>query len=59
MTVKQERAFRNAVASTRIEGLTVSKKTEQDCLRYLNGQIDAASLVHEILHRKSDAVMQR
>ena len=44
MTVKREKAFRNAIASTRMEGLSFSKKSEQDCLRYLDGHLDAAVL---------------
>ena len=59
MTAKREQAFRNAVASTRMEGLSLSKKAEQDCLRYLDGRIDAAALVREILRQPQDAAAQR
>lgn len=51
MTAKRERALRNALASSKIEGLPVSKQTEIDCIRYLEGQVDAAALVNEILQR--------
>ena len=49
MTTKREQAMRNAVASARMEGLPVSKQTERDCVRYLEGRIDTATLVQEIL----------
>ena len=52
MTTKREQAMRNAVASARMEGLPVSKQTEQDCLRYLEGRVDAAALVREVLQRQ-------
>lgn len=51
MTAKREQALRNAVASARMEGLTVSKQTEQDCRRYLEGKIDTDTLVREALKR--------
>ena len=44
--------MRNAVASTRMEGLSISKQTERDCVRYLEGQIDTATLVREVLARQ-------
>ena len=52
MTTKREQAMRNAVASTRMEGLSISKQTERDCVRYLEGQIDTATLVREVLARQ-------
>ena len=52
MTVKREQALHNALASSRMEGLQVSKQTEQDCLRYLEGRVDAAALVREVLQRQ-------
>ena len=54
MTAKREKAFRNAIASTRMEGLSFSKKSEQDCLRYLDGHLDAAALVREVLRQPQD-----
>ena len=59
MTAKREQAFRNAVASARIEGLSIPKKAEQECLRYLDGRIDAAALVREILRQPQDSASQR
>ena len=52
MTTEREQAMRNAVASARMEGLPVSKQTERDCVRYLEGRIDTATLVQEILNRQ-------
>ena len=57
MTAKREKAFRNAIASTRMEGLSFSKKSEQDCLRYLDGHLDA--LVREVLRQPQDTAAQR
>ena len=51
MTVKREQALRNAVASARMEGLTITKQTERDCIRYLEGKIDTEALVRETLNR--------
>lgn len=52
MDAKREHALRNAVASAKMEGLIVSKQTEQDCVRYLEGKIDTATLVRETLARR-------
>ena len=57
--IMTEKAFRNAIASTRMEGLSFSKKSEQDCLRYLDGHLDAATLVREILRQPQDTAAQR
>lgn len=51
MTAKRQQALRNAVASARMEGLVVTKQTEQDCIRYLEGKIDTETLVREALNR--------
>ena len=53
MTIKREQALRKALASSRMEGLPVSKQTEQDCVRYLEGKVDTATLVREILQRRT------
>ena len=58
MTTKREQAMRNAVASARMEGLPVSKQTERDCVRYLEGRIDTATLVQEI-QRKAAAIREQ
>lgn len=52
MTAKREQAMKNAFASSRMEGLSISKQTEQDCLRYLEGRVDTATLVREILQKQ-------
>ena len=44
--------MRIAVESARLEGLPVSKQTERDCVSYLEGRIDTATLVQEILNRQ-------
>lgn len=49
MTKKRRNAIRNALASTRMEGLPVSERTEQECIRFLEGNQDVISFVHEIL----------
>jgi len=55
MTAKREQAMRNAFASSRMEGLPVSGQTEKECLRYLEGHIDAKTLVQEILKKQRTA----
>lgn len=52
MTAKRERALKNAVASARMEGLTVSEQTQRDCVRCLEGKMDAAALMQEVLKRQ-------
>lgn len=54
MTVKRERAIRNAIASARMEGLPVSTRTQQECVRFLDGKLDAASFVQEILKQRNE-----
>lgn len=54
MTAKRERAIRNAIASTRMEGLPVSSRTQQECVRFLDGKLDTASFVQEILKRRNE-----
>ncbi len=55
MTARREQALRNALASSRMEGLPVSQQTEKDCIRYLEGRVDTATLVREILEKRKDA----
>lgn len=59
MTAKRERALKNAVASARMEGLTVSEQGQKDCIRYLEGKIDTATLVQEALKRQRMQAMRR
>ena len=47
----RELALENALASAKIEGLTVTEKTRQDCLRLMNGEITATDLVREVVER--------
>lgn len=51
MTAKKDQALRNAMASARMEGLSVSAQTERDCECYLDGKIDTNTLVREALKR--------
>ena len=51
MTENRKQIIRNAVVSAQMEGLTVTKQTQQDCIRYLDGKIDVETLVREALHR--------
>ncbi len=52
MTTKREQAMKNAFASSRMEGLLITKQTERDCIRYLEGKVDATTLVQEILKKQ-------
>lgn len=45
---KYDRALKNALASTRMEGFTVTAETERDCKRLLLGEVTTAALVEEI-----------
>lgn len=45
-------ALRNALASTQMEGYEITKQTEQDCIRLLEGKIGIAELAKEIMTRK-------
>ncbi len=57
MSEKEYRALRDALASARMEGYTVTKQTELDCMRLIKGEISTAALVREIMMRgKSDGV---
>lgn len=56
MSGKESRALQDALASTRMEGFEVTKQTEQDCLRLMNGEISVSELVREILARPEKAV---
>lgn len=56
MSGKEARALQDALASTRMEGFEVTKQTEQDCLRLMNGEISVSELVREILARPAKAV---
>lgn len=50
--ISREQALKNALASSRMEGFPVTEQTRRDCLRLMDGQIDAKSLAAEILTRR-------
>lgn len=52
MSEKEYRALRDALASSRMEGYTITPQTEQDCVRLLRGEISVAALVQEIVTRR-------
>lgn len=52
MSEKEYRALRDALASSRMEGYTITAQTEQDCARLLRGEISVAALVQEIVARR-------
>ena len=54
-----KRALANAVASARMEGLEISEQEKRDCLRYLDGKIDTATLVREALKRQKKQELSR
>lgn len=51
MSEREYEALHSALASTRMEGFEVTKQTEIDCVRLLNGEISVADLVKEIMAR--------
>lgn len=50
--VTREQALENALASSRIEGYEVTDQTRRDCLRLMEGKVDARTLAAEILARR-------
>lgn len=52
MSEKEYRALQDALASSRMEGYSVTPQTEQDCARLLRGEIGVAALVQEIIARR-------
>ena len=59
MTAARKRALANAVASAQMEGLEISEQEKRDCLRYLDGKIDTATLVREALKRQKKQELSR
>ena len=43
--------LRSALASTRMEGYTITTHTEKDCARLLRGEVTTEEIVREILAR--------
>lgn len=56
MGEQERRVLNNALASTHMEGFTVTEQTERDCIRLLSGEVSVVDLVREILSRPSKTV---
>ena len=56
MSGRERRELNNAMASTRMEGFTVTEQTERDGIRLLSGEVSVVNLVREILSRPSKTV---
>lgn len=52
MSDLQSKNLKNSLVFTRIEGLPVTKQTEIDCQRLLDGKVTIDALVSEILARR-------
>lgn len=50
--ITRQRALDNALASSRMEGYCADEQTRRDCLRLMEGKIDARTLAAEILERR-------
>lgn len=51
MREREYEALRSALASARMEGLSVTEETGRDCKRLLNKEISVEDLVKEIIKR--------
>ena len=51
MSEMEYSALQDALASASMEGYPVTKQTELDCVRLLNGSTSVAALVQEIIAR--------
>jgi len=51
--VSREQALKNAFASARMEGYTVTQETERDCKRLLSGKISTSELVAELTNKNT------
>lgn len=51
MSEMEYSALQDALASASMEGYPVTKQTELDCVRLLNGSTSVAALVQEIISR--------
>ena len=47
----REQALEEALASARIEGFEITDQTRRDCLRFMEGKVDARTLAAEIMAR--------
>ncbi|HJB41450.1 MAG TPA: antitoxin VbhA family protein [Candidatus Gemmiger avicola] len=52
-SISREQALKNALASSRMEGFPVTRQTEQDCRRLLNGTVTPQQMAAEILARRA------
>ena len=50
--VTKEEALKNALASSAMEGFSVSPDVVRNCRRLLNGEVDVDTLMKELLKRK-------
>lgn len=51
MSEREYATLREALASIRMEGFSVTEQTEADCIRLMSGEISVDALVKEILSR--------
>ena len=56
MSEKEYFELKNALASAKMEGFSVTNQTEKDCIRLINGEISIHDLVSEIINRPAKAV---
>lgn len=50
--ISRNQILDNALASSRMEGYQTDEQTRHDCLRLMNGKVDARTLAAEILARR-------
>ena len=51
MTEEQYQDLRDALASARIEGHEITKQTELDCIRLIDGEISVEEIIREFKAR--------
>ena len=56
MSEREYFELKNVLASTGMEGFSITEQTEKDCIRLICGEISIDDLVFEIIHRSSKAV---
>jgi len=56
MSEREYAALKNALASTRMEGFSVTEQTEKDCVRLLRGELSVSDLVAEIMARPAEVM---
>ena len=50
--VTKEEALKNALASSEMEGFSVSPEVVRNCCRLFNGEVDVDTLIKELLEQK-------